>query len=239
MTTFAHALVIEYLPTMQAKMRSSQVWLLTSLHLRRFPLLLQICSSLEPGQVPGQLLPGVRASRPRRAAVLLSHLLLPERRGANEVPYPAGNQPQAGQRRDGETHIRPKKQLKSFFCVLLNLAVGETGLCQGHGQGSHDWLWSHGVVLCSGSVSEAFSGNTHTHTHVCSSIWIHWTWTKKGKNRAVKQCALVLHAFKDAVLKLSYYLGFYWTSVSGICVRLSLTDINKSITKLPLTCSSN
>lgn len=109
----------------QVRLRPGQVGLFSLVASAMWNLPLQICGALEPGQVPGQLLPGVRASRPGRPAVLLPHLLLPERRGADEVPHPPGDQPQEGRCCDARTQIRQKllrnNTNKVLSVFLLNL----------------------------------------------------------------------------------------------------------------------
>lgn len=57
----------------------------------------QICSSLEPRQVSGQLLPGVGASRERRPALYLSHVLLPEGQAEYVLPHWPGSGKKTGQ----------------------------------------------------------------------------------------------------------------------------------------------
>lgn len=66
------------------------------LHALTLPSTLQVCSSLEFCQVAGELLPRVWASWEGRASLLLSHVLLPERQGAIELPHPEGGGPQTG-----------------------------------------------------------------------------------------------------------------------------------------------
>lgn len=98
------------------------------LQMLTFLLILQICSSLELGKVLGQLLPRVWASWERRTALVLSHILLPERYGANELPHPSGGQPPTGQHSNAMTqNVRSsyKWNVISRFVNILKTCLQE------------------------------------------------------------------------------------------------------------------